>query len=37
MVWILRWGSLWVAFSSVFTQLFVPVFPLDGEILGYNF
>ena len=29
--WILRWGSLGMAFPSVSTLLYVPVFPLEKE------
>jgi hypothetical protein len=32
--WIPRWGSLWMAFSSVSALLFVSEFPLDRAILS---
>jgi hypothetical protein len=35
--WIPRWGSLWMAFPSVFAPLFVPVFPLDRSNSGIKF
>jgi hypothetical protein len=34
MGWILRWGSLWMAFPSVSAPHFVSVFPLDRSLSG---
>ena len=34
MGWILRWGSLWMAFPSVSPPHFVPIFPLDKSNSG---
>jgi hypothetical protein len=35
--WILRWGSLSMAFPSVSAPLFVPVFPLNRRNSGVKF
>jgi hypothetical protein len=37
MGWILRWGSLWMAFPSIFAPLFVPALPLDRSYSGLIF
>ena len=37
MGWIPRWGSLWIAFSSVSVPHFVPVFSLDRSNSGLKF
>jgi hypothetical protein len=34
MGWIPKWGSLWMAFPSVFAPNFVPVFPIDRSHSG---
>ena len=37
MVWIPRWGSLWMAFPSVSVPIFTTVFPLERSNFGLKF